>query len=235
MCTFLMFSATQFQLDYYIDIIFPFAAILCARYLVKSDISRPLFAAQMGLVLLLALIAIALSIYVLNFTLLATIAVGLLGLSSYFFMTRAGPVNFRTVTCSVLAINLVYIFLTLLTALTFTQYGLAYNAAKVFGAQSNIPVYVYQMPEVARELALYDKAPCYAMDSAESLMQAKGDFDVLIRHDQAQQLHVDLTRFRQLASMQLVVHKTGTFNKLLQLAKGTGPLETIDFLRSSVP
>ncbi len=235
MCTFLMFSATQFQLDYYIDIIFPFAAILCARYLVKWDISRPLFAAQMGLVLLLALIAIALSIYVLNFTLLATIAVGLLGLSYYVFMTRAGPVNFRTVTCSVLAINLVYIFLTLLTALTFTQYGLAYNAAKIFGAQSNIPVYVYQMPEVARELALYDKAPCHAMGSAESLMQAKGDFYVLVRHDQAQQLHVDLTRFRQLASMQLVVHKTGTFNKLLQLAKGTGPLETIDFLRSSVP
>jgi hypothetical protein len=35
--------------------------------------------------------------------------------------------------------------------------------------------------------------------------------------------------------MQLVVHKTGTFNKLLQLAKGTGPLESIDLLQSSGP
>lgn len=230
-CTFLMFSATRFQLDYYIDIILPFAAILCARYLNNSNISRPLFIAQMGLIFLLALITIAMSIYVMNFTLLATIAVILIGLSYFFFITRAASLHFRTIIYSVLAINLLYIFMTLLTALTFTQNSIAHNAVKLLGKQSGMPIYVYQMPDVAKELALYSEAPCYAIDNVESLIQAKGNHYLIVKHDQAQQLHLESPHFSQLANIKLVVDKNGTFNKLLKLAKGTWPLETIDFLQ----
>ena len=233
--TFLMFSASRFQFDYYIDIIFPFAAILCAHFLITADISRRLFSAQMGLICLLALLTLALGIYVMNFTLLATMAVFLSGPLYYCYATRAEPPNFRAIIYSVLAINLLYIFLTLMTALTFTQYSVAHNAAKIFGKQPGIPIYVYQMPEVARELALYSKSPCHAIDTAEVLAQVKGSYHLLVRHDQALQLHFGSARFNQLANMQLVVHKTGTFNKLLQLARGTWPLESIDFLQSSGP
>lgn len=232
-CNFLMFSATKFQLDYYIDIIFPFAAILCARYLDKSGNSRPLFVAQMCLIFLLVLITIALSIYVNNFILLATVAVLLIGLSCYFYATRAAPLKFRTVIYPVLAIDLLYIFLALMTFLTFAQYSAAHNAVKLLGKQSGVPIYVYQMPDVARELALYSKAPCYAIDSVKSIVQPKEDFYLVVKRDQAQQLHLDSAQLKQLASMELVVHKTGTFDKLLKLAKGTWPLETIDFLQSS--
>lgn len=231
--TFLMFSATRFQFDYYIDIILPFAAILCAQFLIAAEISRPLFIAQTVLTGLLALLTIALGIYVMNFTLLAAIAAILTGLTYYFCATRAESFNFRTVIYSVAAINLLYVFLSLMTALTFMHYGVAYNAARIFGRQPGMPVYVYQMPEVARELALYSKTPCYAIGSAEYLLQIKGSYHLLVRHDQAKQLHLDPPRFSQFAGMEMVVHKTGTFNKLLQLAKGTRPLETIDFLQSS--
>ncbi|MDE2118157.1 MAG: hypothetical protein KGJ19_06145, partial [Betaproteobacteria bacterium] len=234
-CTFLMFSATKFQLDYYIDIIFPFAAILCARFLNNSDVSRPLFIAQMCLIFLLALITIALSIYVNNFILLATVAIFLVGSSYYFYATRAASLKLRTIIYSVLAIDLLYIFLALLTTLAFTQYSVAHNAAKLLGRQSGMPVYIYQMPGVARELALYSKAPCYAIDTVESLTQPKGNFYLLVKHDQAQQLHLDPAQFMQFASMELVVHKTGTFKRLLRLAKGNWPLETIDFLQYSAP
>jgi hypothetical protein len=122
-----------------------------------------------------------------------------------------------------------------MTALTFTQYGVAHNAANIFGKQPGIPIYVYQMPEVAKELALYSKAPCYSIDSVESLIPNKGSYYLLVRHDQAQQLHFESPRFSQLANMELVVHKTGTFNKLLKLAKGAGPLEAIDFLQAVAP
>jgi hypothetical protein len=91
------------------------------------------------------------------------------------------------------------------------------------------------MPEVARELALYSKAPCYGVDTVEPFMQNKGNYYLLVRHDQVQQLHLESARFSQIANMELVVHKTGTFNKLLKLAKGTGPLEAIDFLQSAAP
>jgi 4-amino-4-deoxy-L-arabinose transferase-like glycosyltransferase len=231
LCTFLMFSATKFQMGYYIDIILPFAAILSANYLNNAGISRPLFIAQLCLTSFIALLAIALSIYVMNFTLLATIAVIFIGLLSYFYATRTASLNFRAITCSVFAINMLYVFLILLTYLAFTQFSTAYNAAKLLGKQSDIPIYVYQMPEVARELALYSEAPCHEIETPEPLTQPKGNFYLLVKHDQVQQLHFESSQFRQLANMQLVIHKTGTFNKLLQLAKGTWPLETIDLIQ----
>jgi hypothetical protein len=126
---------------------------------------------------------------------------------------------------------MLYVFLILLTYLAFTQYSIAYNTVKLLGKKFDMPIYVYQMPEVVRELALYSKAPCSEIDTAESLAQAKGNFYLLVRHDQALQLHLEPVQFKLLASEELVVHKTGTFNKLLQLAKGTWPLESIDFLQ----
>lgn len=231
LCTFLMFSATKYQMGYYIDIVLPFAAILCANYLNNSAISRPLFIAQMYLISLLTLIAIALSIYVMNFTLLATIAVIVIGLYYYFCATRTAPFNFRAIIYSVLVIDLLYIFLVLLTYVAFTQFSVAYNAVKLLGKQSDIPIYVYQMPEVARELALYSKVPCYEIETTESLIPPKGNVYLIVKHEQAQQLHFESSQFRQFANMKLVVHKTGTFDKLLQLAKGVWPLESIDFLQ----
>jgi 4-amino-4-deoxy-L-arabinose transferase-like glycosyltransferase len=233
-CTFIMFSATSFQFDYYTDIIFPFAAILCAHYL-DSNVSRTLFIVQMGLLLLLALIAVSLSIYVMKPALLIVIAVFLIVMPYYFYTTRSTSRNFKTAIYSALTINLVYLFLTLLTVLTFMQYSVAYNAASLFGRQPSIPIYVYQMPEVKRELALYSKAPCHEVDDAESLMQVEGKYYLVARHDQMQQLHLDPSRLSSIANMDLVVHKTGTFNKLLQLARGTRPLESVDFLESSPP
>jgi hypothetical protein len=230
-----MFSATQFQFDYYIDIILPFAAIFCSRYLAVTVVSRPLFITQLGLVCLLSLLAVVLSIYVMNYTLIAVMSVMLTGLTYYFYATRAESFNFRAVFYSVAAINLLYVFLSLMTALTFTHYSVAHNAAKIFGKQPSMPIYVYQMPEVARELGLYSEAPCHSISTVESLSHIKGGYSLLVRHDQEQQLHLDSARFTRLASMDLVVHKTGTFNKLLQLARGIRPLETIDFLQSSGP
>jgi 4-amino-4-deoxy-L-arabinose transferase-like glycosyltransferase len=235
LCTFLMFSATKFQMDYYTDIIFPFAAILCAHFLNKSEIRRPLFVAQMGLISLLVLMAIGVNIYVANPMLASITTLLLIGMSYYFFITRSETLKFRALIYPVLAINLLYVFITLLKAFSFTQYGVAYNAARLLGRQSSIPIYVYQMPEEARELALYSKVPCYEIETVAPLIQNKGNYYLLVRDEQAQQLHLESAKFSQLASMRLVIHKTGTFDKLLQLAKGTRTLETIDFLQSSIP
>ena len=138
--TFLMFSATRFQFDYYIDIIFPFAAIFCARFFITSEISRSLYMSQMGLIFLLVLLTIALSIYVMNFTLLATLSVILISLLYFLYMTRAESFNFKAVIYSVIAIDLLYVFLSLMTALTFMHYSVAYNAARIFGKQSGMPI-----------------------------------------------------------------------------------------------
>jgi 4-amino-4-deoxy-L-arabinose transferase-like glycosyltransferase len=231
LCTFMMFSATKYQMGYYIDIILPFAAILCGRFLASHAIGRPLFIAQMCLIYSFVLLVLALSLYVMNPVLLATMGAGFGGLVYYCLATRKSSLGFRAITRSVLSMNLVYGFLVLLTCLAFTRYAAAYVAAAWLGKQAELPVYVYQMPEVGRELALYNPAPCREIESAEALSRLRGNAYLLIRHEQVAQLNLDPAQFRPLASMQVAVHKTGTFNKLLQLAKGVRPLETLDVLQ----
>jgi 4-amino-4-deoxy-L-arabinose transferase-like glycosyltransferase len=231
--TFLMFSATKFQMSYYIDIILPFAAIVSAHYLKESTIGRPLFIAQMCLICLLGSLAIGLSIYVMQPQLLATMVVIGAALSGYLYATRTASLNHRAMAGSVLVINMLYIFSILLAHLAFTRFSLASNAAEFLGGQSAAPIYVYQMPEVSRELSLYSKAPTHELDTVDSLMQIQGDYYLIARHEEALQLPLPPARFKLLANRRLVVHKTGTLDKLLKLARGTWPLESIDFLQSA--
>jgi 4-amino-4-deoxy-L-arabinose transferase-like glycosyltransferase len=234
-CTFLLFSATRFQMSYYIDIVLPFAAILCAHFLSNSTVGRPLFIGQMCLLFLLAFLVIALGIYVDNSTLLATVALIGICLSCFIYATRAESLNYRAIIYSVLVTNMAYIFLTSLTALTFTRYGLAYNAARLLGARSAVPIYIYRMPEVARELALYTSAQCHQLENTGPLIPIKGTYYLVVRHTETQELHLDAAQFRLLAAMKLAVHKSGTFDRLLSFARGTGPLETIDFIQFHAP
>ena len=234
LCSFMMFSATRFQMSYYIDIVLPFAAILCAHFLSDSMVSRALFIAQMCLLSLFIFLVIGLSIYVENPILLATTSLICIGLLCFFYATRAESLHYRAIIYSVLVTDMAYIFLTSLTALTFTQYGAAYNAARLFGERSGVPIYVYQMPEVARELALYTTAPCYELENTGSLARLEGNYYLVVRHSQTQELHLEAAQLRYLAAMKLAVHKTGTFDRLLKFAKGTGPLQTIDFIQSVV-
>ena len=100
-----MFSATKFQLDYYIDIILPFAAILCARFINNSALGKKLFMTQMGLIGLLIFLAVALSIYVMNSTLLSAICLCMIGLLYYVYHTKEESFNFR----STLYLSLIHI------------------------------------------------------------------------------------------------------------------------------
>jgi 4-amino-4-deoxy-L-arabinose transferase-like glycosyltransferase len=234
-CTFLLFSATRFQMAYYIDIILPFAAILAANYLSQATLKPSLFAAQACVLLLLASLVIGLSLYVMNTALLATVAAMGIGLCCYVYVTRAAARKLRLICCSVLVINMVYLFSILMTSAAFTRFSLASQAAQLFGAQSATPIYVYQMPEVARELALYSKAPTHELDAVDSVARIPGSYYLIIRDEQARQLPFAPAKFAQVARMNLVIHKTGTLNKLLRLARGTWPLESVDFLEHVTP
>lgn len=234
-CSFLMFSATKFQLDYYIDIIFPFAAILSARYLHGKMMGRPLYMTQIGLLLLLIVLATGLSVYVHRVPLLVLAGVFIAALAYAVFRMRRAPLNLRAIVYSVLTVNLVYGFLVLLTAQAFMQYSLPYNVAKAIGKQTETPIYVYQMPEAEKELALYSKAPTHRMDALEPTRPPAPSYYLVIRHAQLAGLPLKPAQFRQVAGLDVVVHKTGPFNKLLKLAKGERPLERIDILEIGAP
>ncbi len=228
--TFGLFSATSFQLDHYTVILFPFAAILCGKFLTDwlSDASsgRAIYWIQMGFTLVLASLAVVLSIRINSLSLLAFVAVAMLAFAAYGYATR-GLGKFAAVAYPLLAMNILYGFLALMTALTFTRYDVAYHAASIIRAQPGTTIYAHQMPLECRELGLYLQTTCQPIEDFDSLAQTAGDMTVVLRESDVAQLTQRFPQAKSLATLDVVVHKTGTFNKLIAMAQGTWPLEKI--------
>ena len=234
--TFGLFSATSFQLDHYTVILFPFAAILCGKFLsdwlTESSSSRSLYWVQMGFTILLAGLAVALSVRVGNALLLGGVSVAVLALLACGYATR-GQRKPAVVIYPVVSINILYGFLALMTALTFTKYDVAYHAAKVIRVQPGTTIYAHQMSLECRELALYLQTTCRPIDDFNSLAQAPGDFIIVLRESDVLLLARQFPKFKEIATLDVVIHKTGTFNKLLEMAKGSWPLERVAVLQIS--
>jgi len=229
--SFLMFSGTSFQIDYYMTILFPFTAILCGKYLADSlampDDGRKLFITQLVITALLLVLAVGLSIYVAN-AIVLTAALAVSGALLGFGYAMRGRMRASAVLAyPVAGISIMYMFLVITTALTFTSYGVAYNAKVKLADKMDAPVYVYQMDLVARELGLYRRSPSYAVDDPSQLPAAGIRYYLLVREEQLAQLSGRLGRVEQMAQGWWVVHKTGAFPRLLRLAKGAEQLEDI--------
>ncbi len=228
--TFLLFSATSFQLDHYTVILFPFAAILCGKYLhdwlTAPASGRALGIVQLALTLLLVLLAVGLSAYVANPIVLAVVLAMLVALLGYGYVTHLQLRVGAVLAYPVFGIVMLYTFLALTNALTFTTYSVAHNVSVQLAGKPEAPVYAYQMDIVARELGLYYRAPCYAVDDAAQLPKS-GRYYLLVGGEHLAQLRAQLGDIEPVAQGRWVVHKTGTFPRFLRLAKGTEPLEDI--------
>jgi 4-amino-4-deoxy-L-arabinose transferase-like glycosyltransferase len=228
--TFGLFSATSFQLDHYTVILFPFAAILCGKFLTDwfsyASSGRAIYWIQMGFTLVLASLAVVLSIRINSLPLLAFVAVAMLAFAAYGYATR-GLGKFAAVAYPLLAMNILYGFLALMTALTFTRYDVAYHAAKVIRVHSGTAIYAHQMSLECRELGLYLQTTCQPIEDFNSLVRTTGDMTVVLRESDVAQLTQRFPQAKSLATLDVVVHKTGTFNKLIAMAQGTFPLEKV--------
>jgi 4-amino-4-deoxy-L-arabinose transferase-like glycosyltransferase len=231
--TFLLFSATSFQLDHYTVILFPFAAILCGKFLhdwlAQQGNSRVLLGAQLTITVLLVGLAAGLGIYVAN-RIVMTVVLGMLAaLLVYGYVTRKQLRAGAVLAYPVFGIAMVYAFLVLTNALTFTACSVPYNANKQLAGKPEAPIYAYRMDIVARELGLYRSTPGYDVDDIARLPKS-GPYYLLVDATQLAQVSEHLGRFEQLAQGDWVVHKTGTFPRFLRLAKGAEPLEDIRIL-----
>jgi 4-amino-4-deoxy-L-arabinose transferase-like glycosyltransferase len=228
--TFGLFSATSFQLDHYTVILFPFAAILCGKFLhdwlAQQGEGRVLSIVQLILTLLLVVLAVGLGVYVANTIVLTVVLAMFAGLLGYGYATRKQMRASAVLVYPVFGIMMLYVFLVLTNALTFISYSVAHNANAQLAGKPSAPIYVYQMDIVARELGLYNRSPCFAVDDA-ALLPTTGRYFLLVSAEQLAQLSGRLGKTEPVAQGQWVVHKTGTFPRFLRLAKGTEPLEDI--------
>jgi len=233
---FLIFSATAFQFEYYTVIIFPFAAILCAHYL-ADYLARPaghrkLLIAQWVITLLLLVLACGLSVYVGKAILMIPVLVVSIGLLVHAMVKKNQARVFPVLVYPVIGINILYAFLVGMTALTFTTYSVAHNVNARLAGQPGLPIYVYQMPMVARELSLYSRAAIHDADDAAQLPAPGSRYFLVARAEQYAQLKTQLGPVDEIAEGRWAVHKTGTFPRLLRLAKGREPLATIRIVQA---
>ncbi len=236
--TFGLFSATSFQLDHYTVILFPFAAILSGKFLSdwlqNASSVRVFYWVQMVIALVLIGLAVALSLRINSLPLLAFVALAMLALAAYGYVMR-GLGKFAAVAYPLLAMNILYGFLVLMTALTFTKYDMAYHAAKFIQPKVGTTIYAHQMSLECRELALYLQSTCTPIDDLNQLAQSGGDITLLLRDADAAQVQQAFQQAQRLATLDVVIHKTGTFNKLIEMSQGNYPLEKVAILHIARP
>ncbi|MDP3650841.1 MAG: glycosyltransferase family 39 protein [Rhodoferax sp.] len=232
--TFALFSATRFQLDHYTVILFPFAALVCARHLAHW-LQQPchpscnrLVVAQLGVTLLVLSLALGLSVYVAQAALVFLVLALLCILLAYGWWMRQHARVHTVLLYPVFAINLLYVFLELMHLSAYTHYSIPYNASQLLAHNPDWPIYVYQMnPVITRELALYSRAPCQGVSDPSQLPATARPYWMVLRQTQLAQVRSVLGPLRPVAQRNWAPDKTGILPRMLRLAKGVEPLEAI--------
>jgi 4-amino-4-deoxy-L-arabinose transferase-like glycosyltransferase len=144
---FFFFSVTTFQLDHYLDIVLPFAAILSARFFIhhvpQLASSIRIYRLQLGTAVLVTAIAAGLSLVAFSgspYIWMTAVPVAVLAAAA----TRyRAAVMWNGVILSVLAANAAFVVLALANWMYFERYDAAYRMARILEHQPTLPVYDY--------------------------------------------------------------------------------------------
>lgn len=143
--SFILFSATKFQLDHYTNIIMPFAAIYCANYLVSHGALVKLACWQKYLSLALLVLCIVFCLYLFQAH-LASLFILLCLIGIILIVKYQAQLSYlmQCIIWPSLAINLVMLFLFLINYVAYRPYDVGYNLAKIINQQPLSAVYDYQ-------------------------------------------------------------------------------------------
>lgn len=125
--TFILFSATKFQLDYYTNIIFPFAAIMAAFTFYNLMPPRWYYITQNVINLLVLLINIILIILIFKFTWSFLLILMPLGIVIIYYKKRNADISSLAVSFATLAISSIFITLMYINMHVYPKYNTGYN------------------------------------------------------------------------------------------------------------
>ena len=227
--TFAVFSAAEFQLDYYTVILYPFAAILCGDYLhrwfARGTGHAALVAGQVLTTVVLLALAVGMAMYVERAALLGLVLVPIACMLAW-AACRGIPAHARAVVVyPVFAVCILYAFVEGMTFTAQQAYGVAYNVNKLLPPEPQ-PVVMYRVDEITpRELALYRGVPCAAANEPSQLPGPGSRYLLVIKDEQMEPIRDRLGSHRTLAEGEWIDHKTGLLPRMLRMAKGDEPLE----------
>ena len=228
--SFVMFSLTSFQLDYYTVIVYPFAAVLIAPLLlsaVADAAAKGVRRTQLGMGLLTSTLAVRLSFKISQPVLLLMTGLGLSTWLIYAWLQKKQWHGLSVLVYPVMAVNLLYLVLESMTLIAHTRYSIPYNVLSSMANEPGVPVVVYRLdPPVAYELGLYRQtAPVLRIDKPEDLPPSGASYFLLIRTAEADTLSERTGTVSPLLSGDWVDHKTGTLPRQIELAAGRASLE----------
>ena len=171
--TFILFSATKFQLDHYTNILIPFIAIFLASYLFNlSSIQLLSWSKIQGLINgLLALLNIILLIWLFHessYFYLAGVPILIL-LTIIYQFSKHNVSLISIVSLSSSAILSAFVLLMLINSIIYSRYDAGYTIAQYFSQyklSTQTPIYSWQVNGLVNNLAFHASNP---VDSIESL------------------------------------------------------------------
>jgi 4-amino-4-deoxy-L-arabinose transferase-like glycosyltransferase len=146
---FVFFSLTRFQLDHYLDIVLPFAAILSARFFLRQlpelRAARLTCSVQVGMAVIMAMVTFGLCLVAFRtntgYVWLTLLPIALLAFAAF---RRADPPLSNAVILPVLATNVVFAVLVVANHMYFERYDATYKLARVLDGQPDLVVYDYR-------------------------------------------------------------------------------------------
>ena len=159
--TFILFSLSRFQLDYYLNILMPFAAIICARWIYFMRLnfagqSHPVFRFQIGLAILLNGIVLALSFFVFSGLALYFCLMMCIGGLLLFLLFMHHDLLTKAILYPIISINIVFVFALLIYGYIYAKYDAGYNIAQYFNNKAHAQVVDFRVNSLTLEFYTKD-------------------------------------------------------------------------------
>lgn len=169
--TFIMFSATKFQLDHYTNIIIPFAAILIAWFIDKTD-SKYLGVIQLWLAILLLLLNLVIIIVFFSLSWLLLLAIVPLFLL-WIIKKRYSKflLDSRIVIIPSLAVCSIFLLLMLINGVVYKKNDAGYNIAKII--PDNSVVYLLDTDKLTNTLGFHADVVTISVNESSEVNIAK--------------------------------------------------------------
>ena len=189
--TFIIFSISKFQLDFYLSILYPFLAIICGDFLCEIILKKnnfvTIFKIQTGIAFIIFLISCILVVLFVHNTSLMIGSVFLLSsFVCYVYYSQNLSSYSQGVIYSSLSMTILFIILSCLSCLSYMRNDAGYIIATFLNHQTQLAVYNYKLG--LKSFEFYTHLPYTFINDSEQLKQLNGHFYLILNKGQLNEI-----------------------------------------------
>ncbi len=187
--TFIMFSVTPFQLDHYTNILIPFAAIFCARWLynmrlANKGMSHKVFYVNTLFSVIITVVIILSSIFAFGSdSIIVIVVIGVLMVSIFILFMHQDDLT-KAILYPVLTMSLAFVFMMLVNGTVCAKYDAGLRIAKHLNYEDSYPIIDYQAHSLT--LKFYTHNEYLSINDAEELTKLKTPYYLVMYTNQWQ-------------------------------------------------